>query len=110
MAHTHTTSFVSAATKMKGTLHLRGDLHINGVLQGELQAGGSIYLGQEARIKANVKAQRLILKGKLEGMVTAAKEAHLLSSSVLTGDVTTNRLCMEEGARLKGLCWLLSST
>ena len=44
----------------------------------------------------------MVIQGKLDGSVNASERVELRKSAVVTGDVTTQRIAMEEGAFLKG--------
>jgi cytoskeletal protein CcmA (bactofilin family) len=43
-----------------------------------------------------------VIQGKLDGNVSASERVDLRKSAVMTGDVTTQRIAIEEGAFLKG--------
>jgi cytoskeletal protein CcmA (bactofilin family) len=42
------------------------------------------------------------VQGKLEGNVQASDRVELRKSAVVTGDISTQRIAIEEGAYLKG--------
>ena len=44
----------------------------------------------------------IIVQGKLEGNVQASDRVELRKSAVVTGDISTERISIEEGAYLKG--------
>ena len=44
----------------------------------------------------------MVIQGKLDGSVNASDRVELRKSAVVTGDVTTQRIAIEEGAFLKG--------
>jgi cytoskeletal protein CcmA (bactofilin family) len=43
-----------------------------------------------------------VVQGKLEGNVQASDRVELRKSAVVTGDIATQRISIEEGAYLKG--------
>jgi cytoskeletal protein CcmA (bactofilin family) len=49
-----------------------------------------------------VEAKGLVIQGKLEGNVQASDRVELRKSAVVTGDISTQRISIEEGAYLKG--------
>ena len=53
-------------------------------------------------MKATVDAKGVVVQGKLEGNVQASDRVELRKSAVVTGDISTQRISIEEGAYLKG--------
>ena len=53
-------------------------------------------------MKATVEAKGIVVQGKLEGNVQASDRVELRKSAVVTGDISTQRISIEEGAYLKG--------
>ncbi|HVI76709.1 MAG TPA: polymer-forming cytoskeletal protein, partial [Candidatus Acidoferrum sp.] len=52
--------------------------------------------------KASVEAKGVIVQGKLEGNVLATDRVDLRKTAIVTGDISTQRIAIEEGAYLKG--------
>ena len=44
----------------------------------------------------------MVVQGKLEGNIQASDRVELRKSAIVTGDITTLRISIEEGAFLKG--------
>jgi cytoskeletal protein CcmA (bactofilin family) len=44
----------------------------------------------------------VVVQGKLDGSVNASDRVDLRKSAIVTGDLTTQRIAIEEGAFLKG--------
>ena len=53
-------------------------------------------------MKANVTAKAIVIQGKLEGAVNVSDRVELRKTAVVTGDVTAQRIAIEEGAFLRG--------
>jgi cytoskeletal protein CcmA (bactofilin family) len=53
-------------------------------------------------VKADVSAREVIVRGKVEGNVTARDKVALWSTGQVTGEVRTDRLAIEDGALLRG--------
>ncbi len=47
-------------------------------------------------------AKSIVVQGKVDGSISAADRLDLRKSAIVTGDVTTQRIAIEEGAFLKG--------
>src|SRR3984893_10411044 len=62
----------------------------------------SLTAGPNGQVKAGVEAKIVVVQGKLEGNIQASERVELRKSAVVTGDVSTQRISIEEGAYLKG--------
>ena len=80
------------------------DLRINGVFQGTLNAKGSLYIGESAIVKANVKGDIVTVAGKVLGDITCTKELILVAPALVTGNIKTPALSVEKGSILQGRC------
>ena len=49
-----------------------------------------------------MESKVIVVQGKLEGNVQASDRVELRKSAIVTGDITTQRISIEEGAYLKG--------
>jgi len=97
-------AFVGKGVKFKGIISYSGTVRIDGELEGEIQTDGTLLIGEEAHISANISAGTIICSGKITGDVKAAERIKLHSPAVLTGSVDTPAMSMEEGAQLNGHC------
>lgn len=91
---------------MQGTLTFRDpvNLRINGSFEGTLDTKGNLTIGENATIKAGIRGENIIVAGRVYGDVVAEKELKLMSPARITGNITTPRLSIAEGAVLEGKC------
>jgi len=88
---------------IKGELSCSEDLYIDGQVEGTIDPKGNrLIIGPNGSIKANVSARAVIVQGKLEGTIHASDRVDLKQSAIVVGDITTQRISIEEGAHLKG--------
>jgi cytoskeletal protein CcmA (bactofilin family) len=88
---------------IKGELSGSEDLYVDGRVEGSIALkGNSLTVGPNGQVKANVEAKGVVVQGKLEGNIVASDRVDLRKSAVVTGDVSTQRISIEEGAYLKG--------
>jgi len=94
---------IGKSVVIKGELSGSEDLYVDGVVEGSIALkNNSLTVGPNGQVKANVDAKGIVVKGKLEGNVLASERVELRKSAVVTGDITTQRIAIEEGAYLKG--------
>jgi cytoskeletal protein CcmA (bactofilin family) len=88
---------------IKGELSGSEDLYLDGQVEGSIALkGNSLTVGPNGQIKGSVEAKGVVVQGKLEGNIHASERVELRKSAIVTGDITTQRISIEEGAYLKG--------
>jgi cytoskeletal protein CcmA (bactofilin family) len=88
---------------IKGELSGSEDLYVDGHVEGSITLkGNNLTVGPNGQVKANVEAKGVIVQGKLEGNINASDRVELRKAATVTGDVTTQRISIEEGAYPKG--------
>lgn len=95
-------TIISEGVKLDGKLISKGNVRIDGIINGDLQAAGNVTIGPHGEIIGEVKAQVIIIGGKISGTVTANEKIVLESSSNMKGDLITKILVIEEGAVFDG--------
>jgi len=94
---------IGKSVVIKGELSGSEDLYVDGNVEGNIELRNhSLTVGPNGNVKANVSAKSVVIQGKLDGSVNASERVELRKSAVVTGDVTTQRIAIEEGAFLKG--------
>jgi len=88
---------------IKGELSGSEDLYVDGQVEGSIELSGNrLIIGPHGQVRANVNAKGVIVQGKLEGNIRTSERAELTKSAVVTGDIVTQRVAIEEGAYFKG--------
>jgi cytoskeletal protein CcmA (bactofilin family) len=96
-------ALIGKSVIIKGELSGSEDLYIDGQVEGSIELqGNNLTVGPHGQVKANVNAKGVIIQGKVEGNIKATERAELRKSAVAIGDVTTQRMAIEEGAYFKG--------
>jgi cytoskeletal protein CcmA (bactofilin family) len=94
---------ISQGIKIKGEVTGSEDLFVDGLVDGKLSlANGSLTIGPNGHVKADVHAREVIVRGKIEGKVSGRDRVELWSTGEVTGEVQTERLSIEDGASLRG--------
>jgi cytoskeletal protein CcmA (bactofilin family) len=94
---------IGKSVVIKGELSGSEDLYIDGLVEGTIALqGNSLTVGPNGHVKAAVQAKGVVVQGKLDGNVQASDRVQLRKSAVVNGDITTQRISIEEGAYLKG--------
>jgi cytoskeletal protein CcmA (bactofilin family) len=88
---------------IKGELSGSEDLYIDGQVEGTIELrNNSLTIGPNGQVKADVNAKGVTIQGKLEGNITASDRLELRKSAITVGDISTQRITIEDGAYFKG--------
>jgi cytoskeletal protein CcmA (bactofilin family) len=97
------TTLIGTSIVIKGELSCGEDLYIDGQVEGTIDPKGNrLTIRPHGRVKANVIACAVVVQGKLEGNIQASDRVDLKQSAVVTGDIATRRISIDEGAYFKG--------
>jgi cytoskeletal protein CcmA (bactofilin family) len=88
---------------IKGEVSGSESLYIDGKVEGSISLPGNrVTVGRNGQVAANVTAREIVVLGKVRGNVTASDRVDIRSEGSLTGDVTAQRISIEDGAFFKG--------
>lgn len=93
---------LNSDVEIKGNLKFAGELTFEGKLDGEINSDGTLTLGDSAVINGNVNAGSVIVRGKINGNVTAKDKIEIKSKAELFGDIRSSKLAIEEGVTFVG--------
>ena len=88
---------------VKGEVTGSESLYIDGKVEGAINLPGNrVTVGRNGQVSANITAREIVVLGKVRGNVTASDRVDIRSEGALTGDVTAQRISIEDGAFFKG--------
>src|SRR6202021_1397368 len=94
---------IGKSVVVKGELSGSEDLYVDGQVEGSIALkGNSLTVGPNGQGKASVDAKGVVVQGKLDGNIQASDRVDLRKSAIVTGDISAQRISIEEGAYLKG--------
>jgi cytoskeletal protein CcmA (bactofilin family) len=94
---------IGKSVQIKGELTGSEDLYLDGSIEGTVDLRDhSLIIGPNGKIKATISARDLVVHGRVEGNITATGRVELRKSCTLIGDVSTQRIVIEDGAFFKG--------
>jgi cytoskeletal protein CcmA (bactofilin family) len=94
---------IGKSVVVKGELSGSEDLIVDGEVEGSITLRGqSLTIGPNGRVRANIDARNVIVHGRLDGDIHASERVELRKSASLSGDITTARISIEDGAFFKG--------
>ena len=88
---------------MKGEFSGDADLQVDGEVEGSIRLEeSSVNVGTHGRVTASIEAREIIVQGVVRGNMHGRERVLLGRASRVFGDIETDRLIMEEGARFRG--------
>lgn len=93
---------IGASIKVKGNFQGQGNIIIEGVLEGSLKTNANLFIGEKAKVVANVEAKDAIINGELRGNIRAKGYLALGGSAKIFGDIQYGELSIEKGALVNG--------
>jgi len=94
---------IGRSVVIKGDISGAEALYIDGRVEGTINFTDSrVTIGRNAVIVANVSAKEVVVMGTVTGNIHCADRLDIRSEATVTGDVVTPRVCIEDGALVKG--------
>ncbi len=100
---------IEISAQMQGTLSFKDpvNLKIDGNFTGTLDTKGTLTIGSQATVEAHIHGENIVIAGKVKGDCIAKKMLVLMPTAVLTGNISTPKLNIVEGAIFQGRCQML---
>jgi cytoskeletal protein CcmA (bactofilin family) len=97
-------NLLGAGTVVKGEIKLNGDFRIDGTFIGSIFCKGKIVVGTTGVIEGEINCQNADFSGEIKATVKVSELLTLKETAKFTGDITTNKLSIEPGAKFSGNC------
>ena len=95
-------TLITQGITLKGTVEGEGVVQVEGAVVGEINMVGAVIVADTGMVKGPITADVVRVAGKVEGNVTAREHMRLEHTGILTGDVSTASLVVEDGGCLNG--------
>jgi cytoskeletal protein CcmA (bactofilin family) len=97
------TTLVAQGMFLEGDISGSGDLVIQGRVQGKISLEGhDLTVVRTGRVKADIRAENIIIHGTVEGRIHALGTVTLHADANMSGDIASGRISIAEGAVFKG--------
>jgi len=94
---------IGKSVVIRGELTGNEDLYLDGEIEGNIDLRDhKLVIGPNGKIKATITARDIVLHGRVEGNISATERVELKKSCSHIGDVSTQRIVIEDGAYFKG--------
>ena len=80
---------------------------INGTVKGKVKCKGSVVVGQEGKVMADIFAENAFIGGQVNGNITTKNRLEITSAGRVKGDIATVSLAIAEGVVFEGRCLMV---
>ena len=95
-------TIVGRGSHVTGDMNINGSAHINGTVDGSVDATGFVTVSETGIVKGGIKGEYAIIGGIVGGNVEVKGKVALGKKGRLKGDVVATRLIIEDGAVFQG--------
>ena len=88
---------------IKGEITGSEALYIDGRIEGKINMPESrVTIGRNGKVDAGIQAKEVVVMGKVNGNIECSDRVDIRSEGSVSGDISTVRISVEDGAALKG--------
>lgn len=98
-------SYVNGSTFFKGLIKSSRSVGIDGKFEGEIQSDADVVIGRDAEVRGNIKAETVIISGRVIGNVTCSM-LEIQPTARVIGNLTPGQLLVAIGAVFRGQCFM----
>ena len=95
-------TIIARPSIFEGRISGSGEIVVNGIVKGTIDASGTVKIGEQGRIEAMVHGRVVTVAGTVAGDITAGEKIELEASAHVDGDITAPRILIKDGATFKG--------
>jgi cytoskeletal protein CcmA (bactofilin family) len=101
-ANTNSKNVLNSDVELKGILKFSGELTLDGKVEGDVNSDGTLALGDNAVVKGNIDVASVVVRGKVNGNITAKEKIDIKAKAEMFGDIRAPKLVIEEGVTFVG--------
>lgn len=88
---------------IKGEISGSEALYIDGRIEGKITMPDSrVTIGRNGKVDASIQAREVVVMGKVTGNIECSDRVDIRAEGSVSGDISTARISVEDGAALKG--------
>ncbi len=96
---TYTVTYLGSGSELQGTLQVKGNLRIDGRIQGTVEAAGDIEVSSDGAIEGpEVRGVNITVHGAIKANIVAEGKLTLSRTARLEGDIVASALDIAAGA------------
>lgn len=97
-------TILGKGSSVTGDLRINGFVRLDGDIDGNLETDGNVIIGENARIRGDIKAKSVIISGIVIGNIIAQEGIKILSEAAVLGDVISRKVQIDDKSTFNGRC------
>ena len=95
-------TLIGIETTITGELNTSEAIQIEGRVEGKIKSSALVVIGEAGRVKAEIDADNVSIRGELEGDCTAKNKVEVTRTGKVFGNLRAPRIAVAEGAIFSG--------
>ncbi len=100
-------TLIGSKTTFEGALMSNESICIEGIVKGKVECKGSVVVGKEGKVMADIIAENAFIGGQVNGNITTKNRLEITSAGRVKGDIKTVSLVIAEGVVFEGRCHMV---
>ncbi len=96
-------TIIGLAVKVRGDFQGKGNIVIEGELEGSLKTEGALFAGEKSIIIADIEAEEAKILGQVRGNIKLNGFLEIGAGAKIEGDIIAKHLAVAKGAAISGL-------
>jgi cytoskeletal protein CcmA (bactofilin family) len=97
-------NIINEGTLIKGDVVAGGDIRIDGVLTGNIEAKGRLVIGPKGKVEGEIVCSNIEISGYIKGKINVSELLTMKASAQIFGDINAGKLAVEPGSVFTGTC------
>jgi len=107
MTQEEISTIIGQGVYVDGNITIHSSIRILGTLRGNIVSTGTVEVLPGGLVDGDVTAKDAVIKGIVNGTLTATHTASLEQGSSLSGDLYTAKVALAEGSTFNGKCTMI---
>jgi cytoskeletal protein CcmA (bactofilin family) len=104
-------TIVGRDATFQGTIEFKGSIRIDGRVEGRINSeDGNVIVGEQALVKADINVGVAIIRGDVEGKITARDRIEVYPPGRIEGDIFAPIISIDTGVIFNGNCEMTART
>lgn len=96
------TTILGKGTRFEGKLIFQGTIRVDGHFKGEIISDGTLIVGHEGMIRADMHVSYVVVSGEVHGNITAEQRVDLHAPGKVFGNIQAPVVVIDEGVIFEG--------
>ena len=95
-------TIIAQGAHFKGLIRCPDQLFVMGSVEGDIDCGAMIIIGNQARIQGNIYARKVIIGGEVKGDIKSAEYVEIKHTGRLIGNLNAAKIRLSAGCFFEG--------